>query len=166
MKHANAYKYTNKERLSTSDLWSQARKVWKNNEAAETGLGGSTEAEASWRRTVWSWGIERTFAAAIDLLSDVHDAFVFGANFSCGRSDDLPSNQADWAASRADIEDKTGKIIEWKRPATIDRRCDRAAGRTAEKSTWLLLWQKARPYDKTEIVTDSKGRILRVSQSY
>ena len=24
----------------------------------------------------------------------------------------------------------------------------RAAGRTAEKSTWLLLWQKARPYDK------------------
>ena len=66
MKHANAYKYTNKERLFTSDLWSQARKVWKNNEAAETGLEGSTEAEASWRPTVWSWGIERTFAAAID----------------------------------------------------------------------------------------------------
>ena len=100
-----------------------------------------TEAEAGCWSTVWNWGIARTFTAAIDLLSDVHDAFVFGANFSCGRSDDLPSDTAHCAASRAGFEDKTGKIIERKRPAIIDRRCDRATDRTAEKSMELLLME-------------------------
>ena len=51
MKHANTYKYINKERLSTPDLWSQARKIWKNNEAAETGLESGTEAKAGCRPT-------------------------------------------------------------------------------------------------------------------
>ena len=70
-------------------------KSLKNNEAAETRMESVTEAEAGCWSTVWNWGIARTFSAAIDLLSDVHDAFVFGVNFSCGRSDDLPSNQGD-----------------------------------------------------------------------
>ena len=131
MKHANTYKYINKERLSTPDLWSQARKVWKNNEAAETGLESGIEAEAGCGQAVWRWWIARTFTAAIDLLSDVHDAFVFGANFSCGRGNDLPSDKEDFAASRAGFEDKTGKIIERKRPAIIDRRCDRTTHRTS-----------------------------------
>ena len=58
------------------------------------------------------------------LISDVHDAFVFGANFSCGRSDDLPSNQAGWAASRADFEDKTGAFIERRKFEITDCRRD------------------------------------------
>ena len=56
-------------------------KSLKNNEAAETGLGSGIEAETSCRSVIWSWGIERTFAAAIDLLSDVHGTFVFSADF-------------------------------------------------------------------------------------
>ena len=131
MKHANTYKYINKERLSTPDLWSQARKVWKNNEAAEPRMESVTEAEAGCGQAVWRWWIARTFTAAIDLLSDIYNALIFSANFQSGRSDDLPSNKEDFAASRAGFEDKTGKIIERKRPAIIDRRCDRTKDRTA-----------------------------------
>ena len=85
MKHANTYKYINKERLSTPDLWSQARKVWKNNEAAETGLERGTEAKAGGWPTVWRWWIARTFAAIVDVLSDIHNALIFSANFQSGR---------------------------------------------------------------------------------
>ena len=59
-------------------------------------------------------GVARTFAVAADLLSNVHDAFVFGTNFQGGRDDDLPSDTAHRAACRADFENKTGKIIERK----------------------------------------------------
>ena len=82
------------------------------------------EAEARCWTAVRRWGITRTFAVIVDVLSDVHNAFVFGADFQGGRDNDLPSNKADLAASRAGFEDKAGKIIERKRSAIIDRRCD------------------------------------------
>ena len=78
----------------------------------------------------------------------------------------MSSDTADCAASRAGFGDKTGKIIERKRPAIIDRRCDRTMDRAAERSTSLLLGQKYVHTIKTEIVTDSKGRILRLSKPY
>ena len=81
MKHANTYKYINKEELSTPNHGSQVRKVRKNNEAAETRMESSSEAEAGCGPAVWYWGIARTFAAIVDVLSDVHNAFVFGADF-------------------------------------------------------------------------------------
>ena len=56
-------------------------------------MGSDTEAEACFWATVRSWGVARTFAVAVDLLSNVHDAFVFGTNFQGGRDDNLPSNR-------------------------------------------------------------------------
>ena len=32
------------------------------------------------RKAVWDWGIAGTFAAIVDVLSDVYDTFVFSAN--------------------------------------------------------------------------------------
>ena len=43
-----------------------------------------TEAEARCRTTVWDWGLGGAFAIVVDVLSDVYDAFVFGANFQSG----------------------------------------------------------------------------------
>ncbi len=40
-----------------------------------------SEAEAGCGSAVWNWGIARTFAVIVDVLSDVHNAFVFGADF-------------------------------------------------------------------------------------
>ena len=40
-----------------------------------------SEAEAGCGSAVWHWGIARTFTAIVDVLSDVHNAFVFGADF-------------------------------------------------------------------------------------
>ena len=85
------------------------------------------ETEAGCRAAIRRWGIARTFAAIVDVLSDIHNAFVFGADFQSGRGDDLSSDTTYCAASRAGFEDKTGKIIERKRSAIIDRGCDRAA---------------------------------------
>ena len=59
-------------------------KFEKNNEAAKTRMGSVSEAEADCGPAVWHWGIARTFAAIVDVLSDVHNAFVFGANFQSG----------------------------------------------------------------------------------
>ena len=56
-------------------------KFEKNNEAAETRMESGSEAEAGCGPAVWYWGIARTFAAIIDVLSDVHNTFVFGADF-------------------------------------------------------------------------------------
>ena len=131
IKHANTYKCINKEELSTPNHRSQARKVWKNNESTETCLESDTEAEAGCGSAVWRWGIARTFAAIVDVLSDIHNAFVFSTNFQGGRINDLLSNTAYCAACRAGFKDKTGKIIERKRPAIIERGCDRATDRTA-----------------------------------
>ena len=39
------------------------------------------ETKAGCRSAIRCWGIARTFAAIVDVLSDVHDAFVFGADF-------------------------------------------------------------------------------------
>ena len=49
-------------------------------EQAKIGLASGTEAEARCRATVWDWGITGAFAAVVDVLSDVHDTFVFSAN--------------------------------------------------------------------------------------
>ena len=50
-------------------------------EQAKIGLASGTEEEARCRATVWDWGITGAFAVVVDVLSDVHNAFVFGANF-------------------------------------------------------------------------------------
>ena len=88
---------------------------------------------------MWYCGIARTLITIVDVLSDVHDAFVFGANFQSGRGNDLPSDTTHCAASRTVFEDKTGKIIERKRSAIIDRRRHQTADRAAEKSSGSLL---------------------------
>ena len=50
-------------------------------EQAKTGLGSGAKAEARCWATVWNWGLAGAFAAVVDVLSDVHNTFVFGANF-------------------------------------------------------------------------------------
>ena len=62
------------------------------------------------------------FAVVVDVLSDVHNTFIFGANFQGGRGNGFSINSADNAISGADFKDKTGKIIERKRAAIVDRR--------------------------------------------
>ena len=42
------------------------------------------EEEAGCGQAIWRWGIARILAAIIDVLSDVHNAFVLGANFQSG----------------------------------------------------------------------------------
>gem|GEM_PF-6436360 len=37
-----------------------------------------SEAEARCEQAVWSLGIARIFAVIVDVLSDIHDAFIFG----------------------------------------------------------------------------------------
>ena len=81
---------------------------------AKARMESCTKAEACCWATVWSWGLAGTFAAVIDVLSDIYDTFVFGANFQGGRGNDLPSDSANCAASRADFEDKTGAIVKRK----------------------------------------------------
>ena len=80
-------------------------------EQAKVGLGSGTKAEAHCRSTVWSWRIAGTFAVVVYVLSDVYDTFVFSANFQGGRGNNLPSDTAHCAASRADFKDKTGAFI-------------------------------------------------------
>ena len=77
----------------------------------------------------------RTFVTVVGLLSNVHNAFVFGANFSCRCGDNFSLDSADCATSRAGFKDKAGKIIERKRSAIVDRGRYRTTHRTAEKST-------------------------------
>ena len=50
-------------------------------EQTKTGLESGAKAEASYWATVWDWGLAGTFAVVVDVLSDVHNTFVFGANF-------------------------------------------------------------------------------------
>ena len=50
-------------------------------EEAKARMESGTKAEASCWATVWDWGLAGAFAAVVDVLSDVHNAFVFGANF-------------------------------------------------------------------------------------
>ena len=49
-------------------------------EQAKARLASGTEAEGRSRKAVWDWGIAGTFAAIVDVLSDVYDTFVFSAN--------------------------------------------------------------------------------------
>ena len=50
-------------------------------EQAKIGLESGAEAEVRCWSAVWDWGLAGAFAVVIDVLSDVHNAFVFGANF-------------------------------------------------------------------------------------
>ena len=52
-------------------------------EQAKTGLVSGAEAEARYWSAVWNWGLTRAFSI-VDLLSDVYDTLVFGANFQGG----------------------------------------------------------------------------------
>ena len=106
------------------------------------------EAEVRCGAAIQDRRLARTFVAVVGSLSNVHNAFVFGANFSCGRGNGFSINSADNAISGADFKDKTGKIIERKRAAIVDRRCYRTVHRAAEKSARLLLGQKACAHDK------------------
>ena len=63
-------------------------------EQAKTSLESGTEAEARYRPTIWSWGLTGAFAAVVDVLSDVYNTFVFGADFQGRRSKALPSDKA------------------------------------------------------------------------
>ena len=49
-------------------------------EQAKTVLASGAEAEARCRSAVWDWGVTRAFTAVVDVLSDIHNAFVFSAN--------------------------------------------------------------------------------------
>ena len=49
-------------------------------EQTKTGLGSGAEAEAYRGAAIWDRRLARTFAASVDVLSDVHDTFVFSAN--------------------------------------------------------------------------------------
>jgi len=51
---------------------------------AKTGLASDTEAEGGSWPAVWNWELTRAFAAVADVLSDIHDTFVFSANFQSG----------------------------------------------------------------------------------
>ena len=53
-------------------------------EQAKARLASGTEMEARCWSAVWDWGLARAFAAVVDVLSNLHDAFVFGANFQGG----------------------------------------------------------------------------------
>ena len=68
-------------------------------EQAKISLASGAEAEACCWAAVWDWGLKRAFVAVVDVLSDVHDTFVFGANFQGRRGDNLPSDSAHCAAS-------------------------------------------------------------------
>ena len=48
-------------------------KFEKMREQAKTVLASGAEAEACCWATVWSWGLAGTFAAVIDVLSDIYD---------------------------------------------------------------------------------------------
>ena len=48
---------------------------------AKTGLWSGTEAEGGSWPAVWNWELTRAFAAVVDVLSDIHNTFVFSANF-------------------------------------------------------------------------------------
>ena len=50
-------------------------------EQAKISLVSDTEAEARCWSAIWDCGLTRAFAAVVDVLSDIHDTFVFGANF-------------------------------------------------------------------------------------
>ena len=78
----------------------------------------------------------------------------------------MPSDTAHCAASRAGFEDKTGKIIEQNDLQLLivdatEQRIERPKNQRAYYSG-----KKHAHTIKTEIVTDSKGRILRVSKPY
>ena len=49
-------------------------------EEAKTRMASGSEAEARCRTTVWDWGLAGAFAIVVDVLSDIYDTFVFGAN--------------------------------------------------------------------------------------
>ena len=49
-------------------------------EEAKTRMASGAEAEASCWSAVWDWGLTGAFAAVVDVLSDIYDTFVFGAN--------------------------------------------------------------------------------------
>ena len=49
-------------------------------EQAKAGLESGTEVEGGSWAAVWNWGVTRAFAVVVDVLSDVYDTFVFGAN--------------------------------------------------------------------------------------
>ena len=49
--------------------------------ALKPAWGSGSGAEARCRSDVRCWGIARTFTAIVDVLSDVHNAFVFSADF-------------------------------------------------------------------------------------
>ena len=68
------------EEVFTTNQRSQARKVWKMCEQAKAGLESGAEAKGRSRKAVWNWGIAGTFIVTTNLLSDVHDTFVFSAN--------------------------------------------------------------------------------------
>ena len=112
-------------------------------------MGSGAEAEVRDGAAVRNWRFARASVSTIDLLSDIHNVLVFSADFPCERIDDLPGDTTRRTACRADFEDKVGKIVERKRSGVFDRGRDRAADRTAEKSTRVLLWEKARAYDKS-----------------
>jgi hypothetical protein len=54
-------------------------KFEKMREQAKTVLASGAEAQGSCRSAVWDWGIAGTLAV-VDVLSDIHNAFVFSAN--------------------------------------------------------------------------------------
>ena len=63
-------------------------------EQAKTSLESGTEAKGRSRKAVWDWGLTGAFAAVVDVLSDVYNTFVFGADFQGRRSKALPSDKA------------------------------------------------------------------------
>ena len=50
-------------------------------EQTKISLASGAKAETRCWATVWDWGLAGAFAVVVDVLSDVHNAFVFGANF-------------------------------------------------------------------------------------
>ena len=60
---------------------------------------------------MWYCGIARTLITIVDVLSDVHDAFVFGANFQSGRGNDLPNDTTHCADNRTVLKIKPEKLL-------------------------------------------------------
>ena len=59
-------------------------KFQKIGQPAQSHMESDSEAQTCCGTSVWDRRLARTFAVAADLLSDVHDIFVFGVDFPRG----------------------------------------------------------------------------------
>ena len=124
------------------------------------------EAEAGCGSTVWGWGSTWTFAVAIDLLSNVYEYFFLGHVF---RVDEATICRA--IRRIAPLAERVLKIkperflseneLQFLIVDATEQRIERPKNHRADCSG-----KKHAHTIKTEIVTDLKGRILRVSKPY